>query len=62
MPAQSGKKRPEQVDPHSNDPKHDNPPPEHKGGHQTGHESQKDPRGKHANAGRKQEQGPPNKQ
>jgi hypothetical protein len=58
MPTQSGKKPSEQEDPHSNNPKHDNPPPEHKGGH----ESQKDPRGKPANSARKQDQGQPKKQ
>jgi hypothetical protein len=65
MPA--GTKKPsEQQDPYSNDPKHDNPPPEHKGGrqadHQNGPESQKDSRNKQGHPGRKPDHRQPNNQ
>jgi hypothetical protein len=63
MPAQGTKKSSEQQDPYSNDPKHDNPPSERKGGHQdhqTSPESQKGLPNKQGHPGSKPDRGRPN--
>jgi hypothetical protein len=64
MPVQGAKKPSEQQDPYSNDPRHDNPPREHRGRDQTGrigHESQKGPGNKQGHHSRKHDQRQPNK-